>query len=175
MKYKKTLKADNQINPEIKKGDVVKFIDGSSLSSDLVKNENLYIVNSYPQYFKSYESIEYIEGIVIEVGITDKYATGVVDNIYLQDIVVSLNGFKVRTSSMHVKKVREQTYRRGDKFLIGRQEYILAQIEFNEACLVCLKEGNRFREPITIGDSLKITHSELVEMGGEDVTLFKKF
>jgi len=56
----------------------------------------------------------------------------------------------------------------GQRFLLDdKEEYILSQVEPSKMCLIYLKDGNRYQEPILVKDMSKITREEfrLITMG----------
>lgn len=103
-----SLKIKLLINPEIKVGDTVKLIDGSGLSLDPNQYPNakkLYIVHSYPEY-GFHSPLKTYEYKVIETGINDYVIEGALGKTaYLQDILITCNGVKLRTFSKSVVKV----------------------------------------------------------------------
>ena len=64
----------------------------------------------------------------------------------------------------------EPTYRIGDVFKQNSFSddggYILAQVNDGQCCLVSLTDGNRFTNPVGVGDVNKITARELRKMWG---------
>lgn len=101
---KKSYIIKKRINPDIKVGDYVKVIDGSSFSSVLEPLRTLYIVNSYSELTNVDTLIQDIIGHVIETKIDDAVLHSPTNNLYLQDIVIQLGKGLFRVSSKHVKK-----------------------------------------------------------------------
>lgn len=70
----------------------------------------------------------------------------------------------------------EKSYKRGQRFIIESftNKRILSQTNNNEMCLICLKEGNRFNDPIKVKNVFEVTHKEVEQMaGGRKVTPVK--
>lgn len=91
------------IKPEIKKGDKIYLIDGSSLTAEESKKEH-YIVYSYPELTGSHLNLKEIEATVIQAGIQDSLCMGVNDIIYLQDLIVKVGKGLFRIASGHVSR-----------------------------------------------------------------------
>lgn len=96
-----SLKVEEYINKDIKVGDKVIMIDGSSFTSVENTDEELYIVDSYPKLTGSSSIIKEIIGEVVETGIKN-FAVPGYDCYYLQDIVVKIGKGKFRTASKMV-------------------------------------------------------------------------
>ena len=101
---KGSIKVNDYINPNIKTGDIVEIIDGSSLSLE-GSNDDYYIVYNYPELgiFKKLKECKFK---VIATGVTDQINLSACEGqAYLQDIIIleikSNNLF--RTSSKHVR------------------------------------------------------------------------
>ena len=56
------------------------------------------------------------------------------------------------------------TYKIGDRFMYHEEEYILAQVDYKECCLISLENGDRWDNPVKINDPCFITQEELNEM-----------
>jgi len=54
----------------------------------------------------------------------------------------------------------------GMKLKLCNEEHILAQPECNKVCLISLKSGNRWREPIKVKDPYSITDTEMRDIVG---------
>lgn len=91
------------IKPGISKGDKIYLIDGSSLTAEESKKEH-YIIYPYPELTGSRLSLKDIEAIVIQSGIEDSLCMGVLDNMYLQDLIIKVGKGLFRVSSGHVKR-----------------------------------------------------------------------
>ena len=101
---KKSFKIRKLINPSIKIGDVVKLVDGSGLTCDEIQYP--IIVRDYPDVLESTRRIENL--IAIVVGIGQEYVTNPsYDEVYLQDISITINGILFRTASQFVAKVNQ--------------------------------------------------------------------
>jgi len=62
-------------------------------------------------------------------------------------------------------RIQEEIYHSGQVFLNNEdQPYILTQTNPGKVCLVCLKTGNRLREPIDVARSRHVTQDELKQM-----------
>lgn len=105
---KQSLTIEYYIDKEIKKGDKVKFIDGSGMSNHNFPDETFYIVFSYPKVLKTESIIKDLEFEVVETGITNKGCSGAFPKIYIQDIAVSYNGVVFHTPSNFVTKLNQQ-------------------------------------------------------------------
>ena len=101
---KKSFIIKKRINPDIKVGDYVSVIDGSSFSSVLEPSRALYIVNPYSELTGVGTVIQDIIGHVVEIKIDDAFVQSPLDILYLQDIVVQLGTGLFRVASKHVKK-----------------------------------------------------------------------
>ena len=105
--WQKSFELFTHVNSEIKKGDIVKLIDGSGLSlkeNELYSNnKNHYIVFEYPELGFELPLKEY-HFIVVETNITNRVGGGSYDYKYLQDIIVECNGIQFRTASDFVSK-----------------------------------------------------------------------
>ena len=101
---KESFKIRNLINPSIKIGDVVKLLDGSGLTCDEIQYP--IIVRAYPDVLESTRRIENL--IAVVVGINQEYVTSPSFNeVYLQDISITINGILFRTASQFVVKVNQ--------------------------------------------------------------------
>lgn len=61
------------------------------------------------------------------------------------------------------------TYAYGMRFRTkegGGDEYIIAQIDTDLVCLICLTDGNRWTDPLKVGDSLNLTEEEFTILAG---------
>lgn len=104
---KKSFELFTYVDEKIKKGDIVKLIDGSGLSlkeeewySD---NEDYFIVFEYPTLGFDLPLQEYFF-TVLETNIKNRVGGGSGDFKFLQDIIVECKGIKFRTASYSVKK-----------------------------------------------------------------------
>lgn len=102
---------ESHINTDIKKGDIVKIVDGSGLNlldyNHEYREERIYIINSYPDLTKSTKLLKDLEYEVIETNITDKvYKIGSLDIVNLLDCIIDFNGLKFRTMSKCLKKIK---------------------------------------------------------------------
>ena len=67
------------------------------------------------------------------------------------------------------------TYKCGDRFIHERdEEYILAHFTTNEVALISLNDGNRWVEPITVGNTCKITVEEFNLLTSGSLDFVKK-
>ena len=58
-------------------------------------------------------------------------------------------------------------YKIGQSFLtLSDVAYVLAQTERNKVCLICLRTGNRWRDPVRVSNSVSITAEEFAEIAG---------
>lgn len=101
---KKSFIIKKRINPDIKVGDYVRVIAGSSFSSVLEPLRTLYVVNPYSELTGVGSVIHDIIGHVVEVKIDDAVLHSPIDSLYLQDIVVQLGKGLFRVASKHVIK-----------------------------------------------------------------------
>ena len=96
------------INPNIKKGDIVRLIDGSGLSCDKF-NEEIYIPLAYPQLTNSNEVLKDLDFEVIETKIKNRISKRyeiIFSSIsYVLDIKIKYNNLILRTCSNFVKKI----------------------------------------------------------------------
>lgn len=70
------------------------------------------------------------------------------------------------------KKVEERTYKLGQIFLTTENElYMLARVGNDDIVLVGIEDGNRWRTPVTIKDSLVITYQDMLQCA-EDLDSF---
>tara|TARA_R110002074_G_scaffold218478_2_gene388939 strand:+ start:203 stop:742 length:540 start_codon:yes stop_codon:yes gene_type:complete len=142
-------------NKDIKKGDFVKIIDGSSLIVNRLPNKSFFIRGSYPELFGETKLLEYLEAKVITVDINDKFCSGVSSIIYPQDVVIEINGVRISLASRHLIKLdRPSGFRRGEKFIHDEDsvEYMLAQVATSSYCLISLVDGNRYVEAVRVED-----------------------
>ena len=101
---KESFKIKKLINPSIKIGDVVKLVDGSGLTCDKIQYP--IIIRAYPDVLESTRCIKNL--IAIVVGINQEYVTNsFYDQVYLQDISITINGILFRTASQFVVKVNQ--------------------------------------------------------------------
>lgn len=59
----------------------------------------------------------------------------------------------------------ENTYKVGDIFIKGKEYYILSQVGHSMMCLIHIRDGNRWRDPIKVDDVCKITKEEFNKIG----------
>jgi len=59
---------------------------------------------------------------------------------------------------------KEKTYHVGQKFIMDRQKYILAQCHGGQVALISLLDGNRWQDPISVTDVNYISEEEFLEM-----------
>lgn len=91
------------INPSIKVGDKIRIHDGSSITSVEFYPENIYIVFPYPAITGLHQDLKFIDGEVVEVGITNRFIPhDLCKCLYPQDIVIKLGKGLFRTSSAMV-------------------------------------------------------------------------
>ena len=109
MRTKQSFIIEKYIDDNIKVGDIVHLFDGSALTlhEDNVTKEtegDYFIPYNYPALgFK--KPLKSYNWKVVETNITDRVASGVINNVYLQDIIVECQGIKFRTSSGMVTKI----------------------------------------------------------------------
>jgi hypothetical protein len=65
------------------------------------------------------------------------------------------------------------TFEAGDRFTISFSNYILAQTASDTIALICLENGNRWAEPIKVGNSLAVTVEELTSICPSDKLVYK--
>jgi Lhr-like helicase len=70
-----------------------------------------------------------------------------------------------------VGKVR--FYKRGQRFRIDGNTYILAQIDGNKISLINLTTGNRWADPFKTSDGLDIPYDELQKLIGSRYSFIK--
>lgn len=58
------------------------------------------------------------------------------------------------------------TFSRGDFFIESKTLYQLVNTENSKFCMIAIKDGNRYRDPITVENSLRITYEEIQSMFG---------
>ena len=103
MKSKKQFKVRPLNKKDLKVGDKVYLIDGSSLTiGDEDDKEDYYIVFAYPNVTKREKILREIEATVLETELTDFFAEGVFGGIYQQDIKILVGKAIFYTSSAHV-------------------------------------------------------------------------
>lgn len=90
----------------LKVGDKVRLVDGSGFTSIEDNTREVYIVVAYPNLTGSDVVLKELVAEVTEINITDKVCKGVLDNVYLQDIVVKIGEGFFRTSSGMVKSIK---------------------------------------------------------------------
>ena len=73
---------------------------------------------------------------------------------------------KIEELKKYIEELEKQTYSIGDKFRLCEEEYIIARFDDNKICLICLENGNRWRNPVEANE-----HSEITEEEFEAVTL----
>jgi hypothetical protein len=61
-------------------------------------------------------------------------------------------------------RIKDLTFKRGDRFLIGGVSYILAQSNDDKCCLISLENGNRWDNSIDIVDSIRITYDDMEKL-----------
>jgi len=71
---------------------------------------------------------------------------------------------RVAVPKTAVTVVKEVTYKTGQRFKIGNDLAILAQTSHSLYALISLGDGNRYTEPISVGNSYIITQEELSRM-----------
>lgn len=108
---KKSYTLNSTINKDIKVGDTVLFIDGSTLTNkeddelaSWEEAEDIYIVYSYPNITKIHRVLKEIPMTVLEVDIKDKLVV-ICKTLMYQDIIVGNDDFQFRTNSYHVRKI----------------------------------------------------------------------
>lgn len=108
MIIKRSFKIKRYIDPNIKKGDIVRLHDGSGFTINTDKHPNdeagYSIVNDYPELGFNNQLMDY-NWTVVETDIKDRAAYGIFDIIYIQDIIVECNGVQFRTASGLVGKI----------------------------------------------------------------------
>ena len=140
---------------DIRKGDLVKIVDGSSLTVNRLPNNSFFIKRSYPKLFGSVKNLEYLEAKVVQTGINDKFCSGVSSILYPQDVVIEINGVRISLASRHLIKLDTPSgFRRGEKFIHDADsvEYMLAQVATSSYCLISLVDGNRYVEAVRVED-----------------------
>lgn len=67
-------------------------------------------------------------------------------------------------------KLRGQTYRVGQRFMIGysKKPYILSQVSEHRVCLISLDDGNRWQDSVPVEDIRAITKSEMLQITGSE-------
>ncbi len=102
---KSTLDIVKYINPDIKAGDKIKIVDGSSFTPlDYVMDE-FYIIYSYPKLTGTNLVIKEIIGEVIFTGIENSVCTSPwSERAYLQDCIIQLGTGLFRTCSAFLRK-----------------------------------------------------------------------
>lgn len=65
-------------------------------------------------------------------------------------------------------------YEPGDRFVKEDEEYILAQVGTFKFCLISLRCGNRYCDPIKVNDTENITLEEMSRMVNEELNEFKR-
>ena len=165
------LKLSRRINKDIKVGDTVRLTDGSGLTFD---GDKKLIIYSDPEITGSELKLLDLDFKVVETNVKDSIAASVCNTFYLQDIAIEINGKIFRTCSSFVKKV-ESTYEMGDRFIVNGGECILAAVGILQFCLISLRDGNRWTEPVKAKSHI-ITQEELNQMGmsGEVPTKIEK-
>ncbi len=105
---RKTLKIVNLVKQDLEVGDLVRLIDGSSLSLN-IKNpsETYYIIKSYFSVTGNSNHLEEIECKVLKVDIEDCYIEGAYESLYKQDILIKVGAAEFRTHSSMVKKINK--------------------------------------------------------------------
>lgn len=68
---------------------------------------------------------------------------------------------------------RKPVYEVGQRFLQGRDEYILARIDEETVSMVGLATGNRYSKPVHTMDSSNITEAEFNAVCGDDSAIFE--
>jgi hypothetical protein len=64
------------------------------------------------------------------------------------------------------------TFEAGDRFTIRDSDYILAQTAPDTIALICLENGNRWAEPIKVGNSLAVTVEELTSICNYSILMY---
>lgn len=101
---KKQFIISKHINPEIKKGDKVRLIDGSGLTCAKEYKEQICIVFPYEEITGSKLPLRELTFTVTRTGIKDLVCSGVLGTVYLQDIELEYNGVKFYNCSKFVSK-----------------------------------------------------------------------
>jgi hypothetical protein len=68
---------------------------------------------------------------------------------------------------------RSITFKAGDRFTIRDSDFILAQTAPDTIALICLENGNRWAEPIKVGNSLAVTVEELTSICPSNNLVYK--
>jgi len=97
---KKQLRVSPLKKKQFNVGDKVRVYDGSSITSDSQKD--IYIVFDYPNLTGEKETLKELTAIVVETELEGLYCTGVLGNIYQQDIKIQIGYGSFYTSSAHV-------------------------------------------------------------------------
>jgi len=106
--YKQSFQVDEHKKQNFKKGDIVRLIDGSSLTSVGFNGfVDTHIVNSYPNITGIEKELKYIDAIIIESNIKNHFCTGVVGIGYIQDVLIQIGKGLFRCNSTHIKKATE--------------------------------------------------------------------
>jgi len=85
------------------------------------------------------------------------------NKLFKDDLVVAAKVKEFIPDEILTPKVTV-TYKAGDRFRVSDSTYLLAQVQPSSVCLVCLEEGNRWVEAIVVGDTKKVTESEMKEI-----------
>lgn len=86
-------------------GDKVNLIDGSSITSE--KKEDILIVSSYPDITGTDKTLKNIVGVVVENNVIGHYCSGVLGEIYEQDLKITLGEGVFYTNSSMVCKLKD--------------------------------------------------------------------
>jgi len=102
---KQTFDIKKLINPDIKAGDKIMVVDGSSFTPLNHIDEEYYIISAHPELTGSDEKIKDIVGEVVYTGIENSICFGHLSTAYLQDVVIQLGTGLFRSSSKLLRKV----------------------------------------------------------------------
>lgn len=102
----KTVRISRHINPTIKKGDLVRLVDGSALTC-CFNNEHHLIIKAYPSITGSNLLLKNMDAVVLMTGVQDvgSYYKPL-DHVYIQDIIIQLGNARYRTCSRFVSLVK---------------------------------------------------------------------
>ena len=102
---KQTFTIKKLINPDIKAGDKIMVIDGSSFTPLNHVDEEYYIIYAHPELTGSDEVIKDIVGEVIYTGIKNSICVGCLGTAYQQDVVIQLGTGLFRSCSKLLRKL----------------------------------------------------------------------
>ena len=93
-------------NNDVKVNNIVRLIDGSSLTADSNYDTDVYIIYAYPEITGLFTILKTTDAIVTKTNITSNFTEAAGDNrYYQQDIELQIGAAKFYTCSGHVTKV----------------------------------------------------------------------